>query len=236
MMSFSIGKRGRDGFLAVSNLTCAALAFSSTGFLAICAAMAVIVLHSRVFLNRNLSWQAGHFFVISAAFGVVLLCLMVMFTPAPELMSDLLDRLVFSKGNSLSGMERSAWAQAGLETFYRTWGFGAGAGSLRASGLAPVLLGSVGLPGTLAFLGFMLHAVGKPARSNDPEARRVFYASRVSALTLLSSMLVSATGPDPTLMLMAVTAVAVASRENVANTIRHQILQSAPDLASNHPL
>lgn len=226
MMSYLIGYHTRDGLLALGNLACAAMALSSTAFLAICTSVVIILLHSWVFIDRNLSRKAGHVLVIATASSVAVICLLIMFTSAAELASDLLDRLVFSKRGSLSGLERAAWAQAGTEAFFQTWGLGAGAGSLRASGLLPVLLGSVGLPGALAFLGFMLHSVGKPMKSKNREARRVFYASRVSALTLLSSMLVSATSPDPTLLLMAVTAVAVATREKEAVKIDRQFSQT----------
>ena len=139
-----------------------------------------------------------------------------MLTPALDLASDLVDRLILSKRNTLSGMERGAWASAGFNAFFQTWGLGAGVGSLRGSGLASVLLGSVGLPGSLAFLGFLFFAIGKPFNSGNPELRRTYYASRVGALTLLSSMLVSATVPDTTLLLMAVTAMAVAAQERAA--------------------
>lgn len=217
-MAFLIGRSGRDGLLALVNLACAVLALSSTAFVAIGVGGVVIVLHARTFLARSLSRRAAHLFVIAIAGIVIGLCLLIMLTPFPALFSDLVDRLIFSKQDSLSGMERAAWASAGFDAFSRTWGLGAGAGSLRGSGLASVLLGSVGLPGMLAFLGFLFFAIGKTIETTNPDLFRTYYASRVCALTLLASMFLSATVPDPTLLLMAVTALAVSAREMAERT------------------
>lgn len=214
-MSFLIGYRGRDGVLALCNLVCASFALSSTAFLALGALTVIIVLHARTFLSGAISRTSGHLFVIAAASMVVGLCLLIIMTPALDVVSDLVDRLILSKRGTLSGMERAAWAGAGYDAFFQTWGLGAGVGSLRANGLASVLLGSVGLPGTLAYLGFLFYAIWKPIKTNNPEARRTYYASRVCAMTLLASMFVSTTGPDPTLFLMGVTALAVVAREDL---------------------
>ncbi|WP_143028489.1 hypothetical protein [Ruegeria marina] len=221
LMSFLIGRRGRDGFLALGNMAFAALALSSTAFLALAVAVVLVVLHARTYLHGAISRTAGHVFVIGLAVLVSLLCVAVMLTPVLDLAADLLDRLFLSKRGTLSGMERSAWAGAGFNAFFQTWGFGAGPGSLRGSGLASVMLGSVGLPGTICFLGFLYYAVGKPIGEAGLEMRRIYYASRVSALTLLTSMMVSATVPDPTLLLMSVTALAVSARD--ASWISHQV-------------
>lgn len=216
-MSYLIGRHRRDGVLALANLACALMALSSTAILALAAAVFLILLHSRTYLRHGISRLFGHVFIIALACIGIVVCLMVILTPTVDLVSKILNNLILSKGNSLSGLERGAWAAAGFDAFIQTWGLGAGAGSLRSNGLAPVLLGSVGLPGTLAFLGFLAHAIIKPITPGALQTMRLFYASRVCALTLLASMLVSATVPDPTLFLMSVAAIAVVTREKAAD-------------------
>lgn len=213
MMSFLIRQRPLHGILGLANFACALMSLSSSGLLAVAGALFFIALHARVYLGRGMSTGFGHWFVIVAAVLVALGSLAMVATPASDLIGGVFDRLVLSKRTTLSGLERSAWAKAGLDAFVQTWGLGAGAGSLRSNGLVSVLLGSVGLPGTLAFLGFLWTSIGTGAPFADPEDRRMFYAARISGMTLLVAMLLAGTTPDPTLFLMATTAVAVAARQ-----------------------
>lgn len=212
-MSYLIGGRFRDGALALGNLVFALLALSTTTFLAIGAGLVIITFHARTFLNRNTSRTAAHLLVVSLAGLVCAICLLVMLTPFLDMASELMDRLLLSKRKTLSGMERGAWAKTSIDAFFHTWGLGAGAGSLRGNGFLTVLLGSVGLPGTVAFMAFFAHTISKPKHFADHDAFRIFYSSRVCALTLFAALFVSATGPDPTLLLMAVMAMAVVARE-----------------------
>ncbi|WP_306110514.1 hypothetical protein, partial [Roseovarius sp. MMSF_3448] len=91
-------------------------------------------------------------------------------------------------------------------------------GSLRGSGLLSVLMGSVGLPGLIAFGGFLYYALIRPIGHHDADIQRTFYASRIGSLTLLCSMLLSATSADPTLLLMSLAALATVSRDEAVQT------------------
>ncbi len=212
-MSALIGRKSRDVILAIGNMVCTVLAFSSTGTVALLGAGVLILLHARGFLTNTLSRTFAHALVILAAAVVFATCLFVLLTPATDLISDMIERLILEKRNSMSGIERRAWAYTAFVAFWETWGLGAGAGSLRGNGLLSVLMGSVGLPGVIAFAGFLYYAVLKPIGHQDAEIQRMFYASRVSSLTLLCSMLLSATTADPTLLLMSVAALAAVSRD-----------------------
>ncbi|MEY8099548.1 hypothetical protein AB9F29_19360 [Falsihalocynthiibacter sp. S25ZX9] len=216
-MSFLIGNRARDAGLALGNLICALLAFSSTGILSLAAAGILILLHAPVFIKSGMSRQFAQSLVIAAAAAVISICLLLVLTSAETFATKILNSLLFSKGTSMSGLERAAWASGGFDAFYKTWGLGAGAGSLRANGFFAVLLGNVGLPGTLAFTMFLLHGIGAPIQACERSIARPFYAGRVAALTLLASMLVSATGPNPTLLLVSFVCVAVVAREFAAH-------------------
>ncbi|MGC9368068.1 MAG: hypothetical protein ACP5DX_00880 [Paracoccaceae bacterium] len=215
-MSFLIRRRALHGVLALASLVSALMSLSSSGLLAMTGALFFIGLHARVYLGHGMSRAFAHWFVIGVTVLAALASVAMLITPVSDRVVDVLDRLVLSKSSTLSGLERSAWAKAGFDAFVQTWGLGAGAGSLRANGLAAVLLGSVGLPGTLAFLGFLWCSIGGGAQFADAEDRRMFYAARISAMTLLSAMLLAGTTPDPTLFLVATTAMATAARQRGA--------------------
>ncbi|SDM02685.1 O-antigen ligase family protein [Aliiruegeria lutimaris] len=213
MISYLIGRRTRDGALAWLSFSATVMSLSSTGLAALGVALMLVALHARSYLRPGISRVFAHVLVILVAVLAIVISLTMVLTPALEMISKVLDKLVFSKGTTLSGMERGAWAQAGFDAFVETWGLGAGVGSLRSNGLTAVLLGTVGVPGTLAFLGFVWQAVGRPSQSEDFEVRRVFTAARIGTLTILASMLVSGTTPDPTLLIATFAALAVAAQE-----------------------
>lgn len=228
-MAFLIHRRGAHGALALGNLLCALTSLSSSGFVAVAVAGVVILAHMPVYLGRGMSRGFAHGFVIVVSLCLAAVCLLFLLPGVTKSASNVLDWLIFSKASSESGIERSAWARAGFQAFVETGGLGAGAGSLRANGLAAVLLGSVGLPGTLSFAVFFLLAISGGRRITDPADRRVFHAARATALTLLAALMLSATTPNPTLFLMAVTAMSAAARQ------RARAMQAAPAHARVHP-
>lgn len=74
-------------------------------------------------------------------------------------LAALADSLLWSKLDSASGVERMAWSAQALRNAAETWGLGAGLGSLRASGWAASVLGSLGLPGAALFAWFLWQAL-----------------------------------------------------------------------------
>lgn len=217
-MSALIGRKTRDVVLAVGNLICTVFAFSSTGTVALVCVFVLILLHGRGFLTNTLSRTFAHMLVILAATVVFAVCMILLLTPAPDLIADMVEHQILEKRNSMSGIERRAWAYSAFAAFWETWGLGAGVGSLRGSGLLSVLMGSVGLPGLIAFGGFLYYALIRPIGHHDADIQRTFYASRIGSLTLLCSMLLSATSADPTLLLMSLAALATVSRDEAVQT------------------
>lgn len=70
-------------------------------------------------------------------------------------LSDFANTVVFEKLNSTSGSERMSWNRQALENFLETYGTGAGIGSLRASGWAFAVLGSIGVLGAVFYVWFL---------------------------------------------------------------------------------
>lgn len=222
-LSYLIGRRSRDAALALGNFIFAILAFSTTGFAALLISIVLIVLHARSILGSGLSRAFGHFMIITLAVCAFGLAVAIVATPVPDMISGVLTDLFVEKSQSSSGLERGAWARSGFAAFADTFGLGAGAGSLRANGLASVLLGSVGLPGTLAFLAFLWAAISPTGKFRSKDAQRSFCAARVAALTYFAAQMVSATTPDPTLILVSALALASVTRQNsyAPRTARH---------------
>ena len=73
-----------------------------------------------------------------------------------EYVQNLLDIFLLNKLSSSSGLERSAWNQHALQSFFDTFGFGFGNGSGRASSFPIAVLASLGLFGTALFSLFFL--------------------------------------------------------------------------------
>lgn len=212
-------QRRRDFLLALFNAVFVILSYSTTGFAALMVVFLVFALrlffgiHARTERRRTTFRIAGYFFVL--AVGTTILAL----TPLLGIFIDLLDRLFLSKLDSLSGQERSAWTEAGMNAFFSTWGLGGGTGSLRSNGMVPVLLGSVGLPGTIAFAAFLWLTIGRSARAiSDPVLHRIYVGAQVAALAQLTGMMLSMTVPDPTLVLIVCCALAAIARETAMRT------------------
>ncbi|MCB1907318.1 MAG: hypothetical protein KDH15_08105 [Rhodocyclaceae bacterium] len=88
---------------------------------------------------------------------------------------EMVERLVFNKFVSGSGLSRITADQLAVDTFVQTWGLGAGVGSARASSFLATLLATVGLPGTAAFLALVGSIVSVLARDRSENAGFVIY-------------------------------------------------------------
>ncbi|TVS06176.1 MAG: hypothetical protein EA407_00805 [Rhodobacteraceae bacterium] len=216
--------RWRDFLLAAFSAVFVILSYSSTGFAAFGIVVGVFALKAFIGILKKSRRRHSLIKIIGFSTGLAATIAVIGATPVLEILIDLLDRLFFSKLDSLSGVERSAWSAAGMNAFSSTWGLGAGAGSLRSNGMLPVFLGSVGLPGTLAFLLFLWLTIGRPAyQIAEPNLRRVYASAQLAALAQLTAMFLSMTVPDPTVFLMATCAIASIARERAMSASRRTI-------------
>lgn len=163
--------------------------------------------------------------VLSAVAGATLTGLLtaglMITTPLGPFVLELLDALVFSKGESLSGQERGFWAAAGLRAFVETYGLGAGLGSVRANGLFAVVLANVGVIGLALHMAFIwaafLRVTPRPARPKpaDRRARMVLRAGVSGGLIILFSKTLSATTLDPGVLMLAFAASVIEARRRL---------------------
>ena len=92
---------------------------------------------------------------------------------------EIIYNYILNKGESISGIERSAWNSTALDIFKRTHFWGIGMSSIRASSLALGLLAQVGIIGTLLFANGM-YSIIKGGLS-----RKVAIEQRAASLLLM---------------------------------------------------
>lgn len=141
---------------------------------------------SFVLIMALILWLGG--LAIAAGYGLV------------EQVTEFLDRVLFKKLSSDSGVERMSWNAQAMQNFRDTWGLGAGLGSVRASNWLVACLGSIGVLGTLLYLGF-LGALARmpetrPNGTDHPPHGAVILALKSAIFALLVSAVLTLATPD----------------------------------------
>jgi hypothetical protein len=207
--------------LALANAALAIMSLSSTAYagLAITAALIGIDCLRRLTFERiPYGLTLGLMLLVGALAAVVV---MIAVTPALNgMVMQVLEQLVFDKQSSMSALQREAWAEYGYRAFLDSHGLGAGLGSVRASGLASVVLANVGVPGALLLLLFLWQTVLRPAPSSGVATATlsIFQSARTAAVALLTMKMASATIVDPGIAFLTFAAIACVGRVKVAAT------------------
>jgi len=140
-----------------------------------------------------------------AAFGLLaLIAILAILVARPELfemITTIVAKMTVDKGDTRSAMVRLMWAQQGIWAFWISGGLGIGAGSFRSSSIATAILGSVGIIGTVAFVGHLTRVL-QPLRHSTylstGDARiDTGAAAAWTATVMLIPLSVSAASPDP---------------------------------------
>ena len=113
-----------------------------------------------------------------------------------EPVTAFLDRALFSKLETDSGVERMSWNAQALENFSDTLGLGAGLGSVRASSWFAACLGSLGAFGTALYLAFLASLAAAPARTGDAERDATILAVKAACLALWLQAMLTLPTPD----------------------------------------
>jgi hypothetical protein len=134
--------------------------------------------------------------LIGVPFVILMFCLAVgLNDPAVSYIQNLADMMVFNKMSTQSGYERSSWNAQALQTFFDTYGFGAGNGSLRASSFPLAVLGSLGIVGAILF-GLFFAGVFF-AKAQLWNSNRIDDANRQAAKSACVAILITATISNP---------------------------------------
>lgn len=206
-------RRGADVALGALSAAMAVLALSSSGLVGV-AVIAVFLLGCGVW-RMQAALPAARLY----RWTLLLLCLGLAGTlglgtallDVESLPYQVLDRLILSKGQSVSGLERGAMARNGLEVFWATWGMGAGIGSVMANGHLSAVLAAMGLPGLVliaAFYGTSFFGVHGPLSVEQTAIRR---AAQCFFLVALAIAMIGSFNAGPGLQRIYVAAIALAA-------------------------
>jgi hypothetical protein len=144
-----------SGPLAFCTLVAMLLSTSSTAYGALTILLSLLLIGdlSAFFLNREPRRLVFIVVVSPILLFLALAATLVMPTVADAVLGTL-GETVFNKANTVSAIQRSLWNSQAWQNFIDSYGMGIGIGSTRASSYLFVLLGNVGLIGTVAYVVF----------------------------------------------------------------------------------
>jgi hypothetical protein len=149
-------------------------------------------------INRPRFSQSGvreDFFLALAIIGFAAAAVMI--TPGVfEPVMERLDEVVFSKTQTGSYVERTAWTTRSLQAGLDSYLIGVGLGSTRASNFAVVLFASTGLAGFLLYFGFVARLLLSPAPRTAPQLQGLSSALKWSFFPAFAVSLLIGTTPD----------------------------------------
>ncbi|MEM1430999.1 MAG: hypothetical protein AAGG09_16200 [Pseudomonadota bacterium] len=215
-------------WMALLSLTVLLRSTSSSGYVAGIAfggtwGLWMVVRHLRAEAGRR-----GLTFVAVAAFALWSAALAIfatyqLVTPVTEY----LDRMLFDKLETESGVERMAWNAQAFKNFLDTGTFGAGLGSVRASNWLLASLGSIGAIGTGFFFALLGTLAAAPAPDRPDGARAVIGGLKAACLALFLSALLTGATPDLGLFFFLLAGLA-------AGLSRGAVLEARRDSATQH--
>ncbi len=186
------------GLLATLLLVALLLSTSSAGYgaLLIYGGCVYLACAARSLIGRATVQQ----FSLTLALPVLVLLIVVAAMSVPSVwngLSDFYDSVFSNKFESESGVERSLWNDAAIQNFFDTFGFGAGLGSVRASGFAAAVLSNMGIIGALLFAAFFASlAIAATRPQNRSIEAGIGRAAAGAWFALLIQALIDAGSPD----------------------------------------
>ncbi len=166
---------------------------SSTAYAALPLLMAFIFATSFVRAVRGPVPLTAKLFLVFTPLFVVFVATAVMVNPTSSaIIKSFMDTLLFDKSTSDSGLERASWNQAAINSFFSTYGFGAGVGSVRSSSFVLAVIGNMGLVGTILYFTFIGLVLLKRDKKPIPVfAFEVRAACRTGCIGILISAIIS---------------------------------------------
>lgn len=172
----------------------------STSSSAYVSMLAFVLVAGGVALARQLGRSVERRLLGTLVWGLVVLWLAALALGAAYVLLDpvqaFLNRALFDKLATASGVERMAWNMQALKNFTDTWMMGAGLGSMRASNWLLACLGSIGLVGTGLFLGFLATLFALPRPDGDTERTATIEGLQGGCLAMFISAMLTQPTPD----------------------------------------
>ncbi|MGL4635484.1 MAG: hypothetical protein ACRCWF_05835 [Beijerinckiaceae bacterium] len=201
---------------AVALLSALALAFSTstTAYAGLAACLGAFGAMSVTGVLRGPVPANTLVFVFLAPIVVLLLILgMAMNQEIWTTVTTLIEKTLFTKLGTDSGVTRVAWNRQALTNFVETYGLGAGVGSVRASSFILAVFGSIGIVGVVGYGIFLLQTLALPQPPlGDPLSEAVRAAARSACFGLCVAASIAGSFIDLGLPFFALAAVATARR------------------------
>lgn len=155
----------RTGSAAIVLFIALIASTASTGYLGL-AAYAIFFLCRAVVFSRLANAKRVNEAGIAFIIGAIIIAAMLAALPSyVDTASHVLDQMVFSKAETVSGKQRWFWMAQGVDAMLASGGLGIGPGSFRSSSLLTAILGSMGIVGILSIVAYALW-VFRPARQS----------------------------------------------------------------------
>ncbi|TMV86155.1 hypothetical protein FGG78_20125 [Thioclava sp. BHET1] len=122
--------------------------------------------------------------------------------------SAFIDRLLFDKLDTSSGMERMSWNVQAWKNFTDTALMGTGLGAMRASNWLLACLGAIGVIGTALFTAFLGTLITAPAPQDDPDRAATIRGLQCGCLAMFISAMLTAPTPDLSIFFFALAGLA----------------------------
>jgi hypothetical protein len=184
-----------SGILALLSLIAILFATSSTGYVGLAGYLAVtyVEIFLRV-MSRPSTRQMQLFILIAPPLLLVVGLAIALSDSVSGSARELSDMFLFEKLSSSSGIERSTWNMAALQSFFDTYGLGVGNGSGRASSFAIAVLSNLGIFGLVPFTIFLLKILfGQSSQLQSP----VEVDGRLAARSTCLSWIIAASVSSP---------------------------------------
>jgi len=142
--------------LSACSLVALVFSTSSTAYVGLVVLVAVFYLEAGIQAAFGRMTRQRALLLMGAPFAIVVIGIATFLNEAASAyVQNIADTLIFNKMTTQSGYERAAWNAQALQVFLDTYGFGAGNGSLRASSFPIVVLGNLGIFGTVLVCVFL---------------------------------------------------------------------------------
>ena len=181
-------------------------------------------------VGLRVAWILGG---LAAATPVAGAGLAVAYQTVPEF-AAYLDRLLFNKLTSSSGVERMSWNMQALRNFADTWAIGTGLGSVRASNWLVACLASLGLLGTGLYLVFIASVFRAAPPERLGETAVVARALKMGCLALLAQAMLTTATPNLELGFFAMAGLAVGLAAGARAAARGPVAPTAPGPDEGH--
>lgn len=198
------GRAWYSGWVVFAVFAVLLLSTSSSAYVATFAFLILFTLfNSRQIISRQMDVRLAYILIGAVVAAPLTITGIVLAYETLPGFTAFLDRVIFDKLQSDSGLERMSWNIQAFRNFLDTWMIGAGLGSVRASNWLLATLASLGLLGTLFFAVFLAAVFRTRCPDPQSETGKVVDALKMGCLALLLRAMVVKATPNLELLFFA---------------------------------